>query len=88
MATTNKDIYIDGILYKAGEEIPDLGSITCVDSFKNVRNYQGLSADASKLPRANDKYTEAVLGTGSSCLMVDTADFYKYQRSTDTWYKF
>lgn len=40
---------------------------------------QGLAADVGKLPHD--------VATGSSALCVDTGDLYKYQGSTDTWYK-
>lgn len=72
--------YVDGKYYKDGEEIWDLGSLTCVEPpLRGIRHYEGLSKDKDKLPH----YVE----TGSSCLMVDTGDFYKYEKSTDTWYK-
>lgn len=69
----------DGKTYLPGEEIPDLGSITCVESRGMIRSYEGLSKDVDKLP----KYVES----GSSCLMVDTGDYYKYEKYTETWYK-
>lgn len=69
----------DGQKYNAGEEVPDMGSIICVESKGNIRSYNALSSDANKLP----KYVE----TGSSCLMLDTGDFYKFERTTQKWYK-
>ena len=47
----------------------------------NIRNYEGLSADIDKLPHYEN------LSTGSSALCIDTGDWYKYEKSTDTWYK-
>ena len=77
----------DGQTYNPGETLPDLGSWVCTTVDKNgngeynIRNYEGLSADVNKLPKYND------LGTGSSALCLDTGDFYKYEKSTNTWYK-
>lgn len=71
---------IDGQRYEAGEEIWDLGSFVCVDSDGHVRHYDGLSTDApTKLPH----YVE----TGSSALCLDTGEYYKFHKKTDTWYK-
>ena len=78
----------DGQTYYPGDSLPDLGSWVCTDVTRNdfgelnIRNYEGLSADVSKLP----KY-ETGLGTGSSALCLDTGDFYKYEKTTKTWYK-
>lgn len=70
---------IDGQLYHPGDEIWDLGSLVCVEAHGDIRCYEGLSKDKDKLPH----YVQ----TGSSCLMVDTGELYKYEKSTDTWYK-
>ena len=68
---------IDGQMYEDGAVIPDLGSLDCVHvSEGNVRDYVGLAADADKLP--------AYAGSGSSCLMADTGDFYVCHRGV--WY--
>lgn len=73
---------VDGQDYKSGEEIWDLGSLVCTNvPLRGVRKYEGLSKDVDKLPHYKN------LSTGSSCLMVDTGEFYKYEKSTDTWYK-
>lgn len=73
---------VDGQEYNPGEEIWDLGSLVCVEiPIRGVRHYEGLSKDVDKLPHYKD------LSTGSSCLMVDTGDYYKYEKNTDTWYK-
>lgn len=69
---------IDGQVYKKGEEIWDLGSFVATDVDGNIRSYEGLSKDISKLPH----YVE----TGSSALCLDTGDYYKYHKETDTWY--
>lgn len=79
----------DGQIYNPGESLPDLGSWVCTSVDRNdfgewnIRNYEGLSSDVSKLP----KYNNNGLGTGSSALCLDTGDFYKYEKSTNTWYK-
>lgn len=69
----------DGQIYMPGENIPDLGTIRCVESKGNLRQYEALSSDFEKLPH--------YVSTGSSCLMIDTGDLYKFEKSTDTWYK-
>lgn len=73
---------VDSQAYTPGEEIWDLGSLVCTSvPLRGVRQYEGLSKDVDKLPHYKD------LSTGSSCLMLDTGDYYKYEKSTDTWYK-
>lgn len=79
MAVADKTVVIDGITYYKGQEIPDLGSWVATSTDGNIRCYEGLSSDVSKLPH--------YVGTGSSALCVDTGDFYKYEKSTDKWYK-
>ena len=79
MATAERTMVVDGQLYNEGEEIPDIGSWVAIEVDGNVRHYQGLSADVSKLPHyVND---------GSSAIALDTGDYYRYLKSTDTWYK-
>lgn len=71
---------VDGQTYKPGEEIWDLGSFVATSVQGEIRNYEGLSKDApAKLPL----YVE----TGSSAFCVDTGDYYKFEKSTKTWYK-
>lgn len=81
------NVYIDGLPYGEHDIVPDFGSIVCVEINGKIRHYQGLSADSDKLPtRAkNPKYK--FLASGSSCLMLDTGDYYRYMQSNDTWYK-
>lgn len=69
---------IDGQLYEKGEEIWDLGSFVATSVNGNQRSYEGLSTDVSKLPH----YVES----GSSALCLDTGDYYKFHKPTDTWY--
>lgn len=76
----------DGQIYYPGDSLPDLGSWVCTSIDKNgngepnIRNYEGLSIDVSKLPKYDN------LGTGSSALCLDSGDFYKYEKTTNTWY--
>lgn len=78
-AKTN--VVIDGQFYKQGDEIWDLGSFVATSVSGQIRNYEGLSSDVSKLPKYDD------LGTGSSAFCIDTGDLYKYEKTTKTWYK-
>ena len=73
-------IKFDGQLYESEKDIPDLGSWECVESEGNKRQYWGLSADVSKLPKYDN------LATGSSALCLDTGDVYGYHAKTKTWY--
>lgn len=81
-------LIFDGITYEKNETIPSFGSIESVKNDGGIKEYQGLSADASKLPTVA-KYPKykGKLKTGSSCLMADTGDLYLYQGSDDTWHK-
>lgn len=82
MAVADKTTVIDGQTYKSGDELPDLGSLVCVSSDGNMRDYEGLLSDASKLPH----YVE----TGSSALLYDgtgNTEVYEFHKPTDTWYK-
>lgn len=78
MKTKNITI-VDGQRYVPGDEIWDLGSFVATGVKGNQRYYEGLSKDVDKLPHYVDN--------GSSALCLDTGDFYKYLKSTDTWYK-
>lgn len=80
MATATGNIVIDGHVYHKNEELPELGSLVCVEAEGGKRSYQGLSADADKLPTYDD------LDTGSSAMMLDTGDFYFYHAPTKQWY--
>ena len=60
MAIAQTITVVDGKTYQPGEEIWDLGSFACVDVRGNIRSYEGLSSDISKLPH--------YVGTGSSAL--------------------
>lgn len=69
----------DGQYYRSGENVPDMGSIVCVSTNGNVRNYEGLSKDVDKLPH--------YVGTGSSFMATDTSDIYKFEKTKNEWVK-
>lgn len=69
----------DGQYYISGEDVPDMGSIVCVSTNGNVRNYEGLSKDVDKLPH--------YVGTGSSFMATDTSDIYKFEKTKNEWVK-
>lgn len=72
-------ICVDGQYYDNEKDCWDLGSFVCVKIDGVTRHYDGLSKDApDKLPH----YVE----TGSSALCLDTGDYYKFHKATDTWY--
>lgn len=75
----DKNMIVDGMLYEPGDDVWDLGSFVATDQTGMMRSYEGLSKDVSKLPH----YVE----TGSSALCLDTGDYYKFHKQTDTWYK-
>lgn len=79
MAKTENSIIFDGILYKPGEELPDLGSWVCTATDGMIRKYEGLSADIAKLPH--------YVLTGSTALCLDSTEVYIFHKPTDTWYK-
>lgn len=82
MAVADKTMVVDGQTYYPGDTIPDLGSLVCVDANGNIRDYEGLLTDVSKLPH----YVE----TGSSALLYDgqgNTEVYEFHKPTDTWYK-
>lgn len=76
---------VDGQTYLDGEEIWDLGSLQCVETNGNKREYQGFIEDKAKLPRYDS------LGTGSSATLIDKGGvestiFAKYDSQTKSWY--
>ena len=64
---------VDGQLYQTGEEIPEFGSIKCVDT-SEPRKYIGNSKDVSVLNDIIAKYAS----NKASCLMADTGDYYEF----------
>ena len=82
MAIAEGTIVIDGQTYYKGDEIPDLGSLVCVEANGNQRDYEGLLADVNKLPHYVD--------TGSSAMLYDgtgNTEVYEFHKPTDKWYK-
>ena len=79
MAKAEYAMSYDGVFYKKGEELPDLGSWECVECNGMKRDYEGLSKDLGKLPHYVD--------TGSSALCLDTSEIYEFHKGTDTWYR-
>lgn len=77
----------DGRVYRAGEEILDLGSLKAKSVDGNTRGYEGLSKDFDKLKAASktEKYDD--LETGSSAFLVDVSEVWKYVQDTREWYK-
>lgn len=71
----------DGHTYEAGQEVPDMGTLSATSVQGNIRNYEGYSYDFDKLPTYDD------LATGSSALFLDTGDLYKYEETTKMWNK-
>ena len=66
-------VIVDGQLYLPGDEIPEFGSIKCVDT-SEPRKYIGNSKDASILNDIIAKYAS----NKSSCLMIDTGEYYEF----------
>lgn len=79
MATAQNVTIIDGQTYYPGDDLPDLGGWEATSADGNIRHYEGLSKDVSKLPH--------YVSTGSSALCLDTGDYYKFHKPSDTWYK-
>jgi hypothetical protein len=83
----DRNMTYDGHFYKAGEELPNLGSFECVSSDGGKRNYYGLSDDAERLPTAKNLPKYSDLATGSFALCLDTGDSYFYHAPSQKWYK-
>lgn len=61
----------NGKMYEIGETIPDMGSIVCVERNGNVCAFEGLLADAGKLPTDVGATSKATL-TGSNGTIAKT----------------
>ena len=77
-------VVFDGQTYENESEIPNMGSIQCVEVRGNQRDYQGFVQDSQKLPKYDD------LGTGSSATLIDPNGIEdtiiaKYYESTKQW---
>lgn len=80
MAVADRTMVVDGQIYHKGDEIPDLGSLVCVEADGNRRSYEGKVADQSKLPTYVDD--------GSSALLYDGAGTTKVLHFLGgTWYE-
>lgn len=80
MAVATTTTIVDGHTYYPGDTIPDLGSLECINVDGLKREYRGLSIDFPKLPKYDD------LGTGSSCLFLDTGEYAEYLKATKSWF--
>lgn len=76
----------DGRTYQVGEEILDLGSIKAKSVDGGTRNYEGLSKDFDKLKAASKSPKYDDLETGSSILLIDASEVWKYVQETREWY--
>lgn len=85
--TFDHKVIQDGRTYQPGEDVPDLGSITCVGVDGNIRSYTGLVSDVPKLMAASltEKYDDLETGSGITC--SDSPEIYKYAKETRQWYK-
>lgn len=70
-------IKFDGQYYENESDVPEFSSIRLVNEKGNIRDYEGLIADVSKLP--------TYVLTGSSFFALDTGAVYKFDESTKTW---
>lgn len=79
--TAETNMIYDGHYYKAGDELPELGSLVCTGVEGKIRQYEGKYSDKDKLPRYDD------LATGSSAFLSNDGNFvlYKYYADTQTW---
>lgn len=84
-------IKYDGIWYQRKQDIPNLGSISCMEAHgpdDMIRQYSGLIADFSKLPKYNAAGINRLsLMTGSTFLAADTGEVYTYVATDHTWHK-
>lgn len=71
----------DGHTYEPGTNVPDMGSVICIKSEGNKRDYVFLAEDTDKLPTYDD------LLSGSSALCVDEGIVYVYERTIKKWYQ-
>ena len=86
MVADKKTIF-DGRWYNPGEEIPDLGTFVAMPGSDKVRNYEGLFKDMDKLKAVSTLPQYDDLETGSSAFCFDTAQIFKYEKTTRTWYE-
>lgn len=83
--TYDHKVVQDGRTYEAGENVPDLGTITATDVKGNIRSYEGYSRDLEKLKYATMLPQYDDLATGSNILLQDTGEIYSYEATTREW---
>lgn len=64
----------DGILYRPGDEIPDLGTLRCTENSGGKRTYEGAPSDESKLPTYAADGSTAILYDGITTLVLKCRD--------------
>ena len=69
----------DGIMYKPGEEIPDLGNWTCVKIEGGRHFYEGISKEIELLPTYVDH--------GSRAVCLDASEIYTFHAKLKKWFK-
>ncbi len=69
----------DGIMYKPGEEIQDLGNWTCVKIEAGRRFYEGISKEIELLP--------TYVAHGSRAVCLDTSEVYTFHGKLKKWFK-
>lgn len=77
--TSENAVIQDGIMYKPGEEIPDLGNWTCVKIEGRRRFYEGVSKEIELLPTYVDH--------GSRAVCLDTSEVYTFHAKLKKWFK-
>jgi len=53
--------------------------ITGTENNGQITNFECLAVDVLSLPHD--------VGTGSTCLVIDTGDIYIFEKTTDQWYE-
>ncbi len=75
----DKNMVVDGVFYRQGDDIWDLGSFETTNVIGMIRNYQGFSEDVSKLPH--------YVHPGSTAFLIDTGERMIFHGKTNKWYK-
>ena len=77
--TSENSVIQDGIMYKPGEEIPNLGNWVRVHHDGTKRFYEGISKEIDLLPT----YVEH----GSRAVCLDTSEVYTFHAKLKKWFK-
>ena len=72
-------VILDGIMYKPGEDIPELGKWVRVHHDGAKRFYEGISTEINLLPT----YVEH----GSRAVCLDTSEVYTFHGKLKKWFK-